>query len=122
MDAYRGGVLTSAELLATTFPTTRLLESYTRDEVDALIDQGVRALVAWEQAMTELRERLAAGSSAQWQPPQTLTADQARQVRFTPLRLRTGYKMPPVDDVLTMLELTLEEYAEESRVLIDRRI
>ena len=77
----------------TRFPTTRLVEGYAVAAVDAFVAQADRAV--------SMRD----GS---------VTARQVEQVRFAPVRFRTGYRMDDVDTYLARLveQLSAIEAAE----------
>ena len=63
------------------FSTTKLTEGYDAGEVDDLVDRVFAALAGTTPAMS---------------------ADDVRNVRFTPVRLRGGYTMSDVDDWLDL--------------------
>ncbi len=76
----------------TRFPTTgRLLEGYDIDEVDAFVTRCERALSTRDGSVTST----------------TLS-----EARFTPVRLRPGYRMDPVDAHLAVLA---ERFADLER-------
>jgi DivIVA domain-containing protein len=68
------------------FPTTRWLEGYDIEQVDAFCERGQRAL-------TESSPGLGPA--------------EVRSARFRPVRMRTGYEMGPVDSYLDELAAQL---------------
>jgi DivIVA domain-containing protein len=71
----------------TRFPTTRWREGYDVASVDAFVARAERAVSMRDGSMT-VRE--------------------VEQVRFAPVRLRTGYQMDDVDDHLARLAQDLQ--------------